>query len=84
MNYTAFIELNDLMMNDLMMNDLMMNDLMMNEFYQNSEYKTWNGFRLLAIDGGRLQLPISKEIIEIFGCSKNNHETKQPASPPIS
>lgn len=63
LNYTAFIELND---------------LMINEFYQDSEYKTWNNFRLLGIDGSRLQLPISKEIIENFGCSKNNHETITP------
>jgi len=63
LNYTAFIELND---------------LMINEFYQNSEYKTWSDFRLLAIDGSRLQLPMSKEVIETFGCSKNNHETITP------
>jgi len=67
--YAAFIELND---------------LMINEFYQNSECRLWNNFRLIAIDGSRLQLPISKEIIEIFGCSKNNHKTKLPASPSIS
>lgn len=63
LNYTAFVELNDVMIND---------------FYQNTEYKTWNSFRMLAIDGSRLQLPISKEIIETFGCAENNHETKTP------
>ena len=63
LNYTAFIGLND---------------LMINEFYQNSEYKTWKDFRLLAIDGSRLQLPMSKEVIETFGCAKNNHETITP------
>ncbi|GBE19491.1 MAG TPA: IS4 family transposase [Candidatus Pacearchaeota archaeon] len=60
LNYTAFIELND---------------LMIESFYQNSEYKTWEDFRLLAIDGSRLQLPISKEIVEFFGYAKNNHAT---------
>lgn len=63
LNYTAFVELND---------------IMINEFYKNSEYKLWNDFRLMAIDGSRLQLPISKEIVEAFGCSKNNHETITP------
>jgi len=63
LKYTAFIELND---------------LMINQFYQNSEYKKWNNFRLLAIDGSRLQLSMSKEVIETFGCSKNNHETITP------
>lgn len=63
LNYTAFVELNDIMIND---------------FYKNSKYKLWNKFRLLAIDGSRLQLPVSKEIIETFGCAKNNSETKTP------
>ena len=63
LNYTAFIELNDAMIND---------------FYQNSKFKTWDNFRMLAIDGSRLQLPISKEIIDTFGCSENNHKTKTP------
>jgi len=63
LNYTAFVELNDLMISD---------------FYTKSEYKSWKDFRLLAIDGSRLQLPVSKEIIETFGCAKNNHEIKTP------
>jgi len=63
LNYTAFVELNDLMISD---------------FYTNSEHKLWKDFRLLAIDGSRLQLPVSKEIIETFGCAKNNHEIKTP------
>ena len=63
LDYTAFVELNDLMIKD---------------FYENSKYKLWKDFRLLAIDGSRLQLPISKEIIETFGCAKNNHKTITP------
>jgi hypothetical protein len=63
LNYTAFVELNDIMIND---------------FYKNNEHKLWNKFRLLAIDGSSLQLPVSKEIIETFGCAKNNSETKIP------
>src|SRR3989338_3773724 len=63
LNYTAFVELNDIMIKD---------------FYENSKYKLWKDFRLLAIDGSRLQLPISKEIIETFGCAKNNHKTITP------
>jgi len=60
LKHTAFIELNDLMIDD---------------FYKNSEYKTWNGFRLLAIDGIKLQLPMSEEIVKAFGHAKNNHAT---------
>ena len=63
LKHTAFIELNDLMIDD---------------FYINSEYKTWGGFRLLAIDGSKLQLPMSEEIVEFFGHAKNNHTAITP------
>lgn len=63
LNYTAFIELNDAIIKD---------------FYENSEYELWKNFRLLAIDGSRLQLPMSKEIVDIFGYARNNHETITP------
>lgn len=63
LNYTAFIELNDVLTKD---------------FYENSEYESWKDFRLLAIDGSRLQLPMSKEIVEAFGYAGNNHETITP------
>src|SRR3989344_332853 len=63
LNYTAFVELNDIMVKD---------------FYKNSKYNLWKDFRLLAIDGSRLQLPFSKEIIETFGYAQNNHKTITP------
>ncbi len=36
-------------------------------FYENTNYKKWQGFRLLAIDGSTLKLPKNKETIEEFG-----------------
>jgi len=63
LSHTAFIELND--------------DII-EEFYTDNIFNLWKGFRLLAIDGSRLQLPSSLEIIENFGFAKNNHLTITP------
>ena len=63
LNYTAFIELNDALIND---------------FYTDNVFNLWNGFRLLVIDGSRIQLPISPEIIGDFGCATNNSSTLVP------
>lgn len=36
-------------------------------FYNNSNYKTWNGFRILGIDGSIIRLPSSEVIKEKYG-----------------
>jgi len=56
LNHNAFIELND---------------GIVKEFYTDNIFDLWNGFRLLAIDGSRLQLPLSLELIENFGFAEN-------------
>jgi hypothetical protein len=38
-----------------------------NYFYEHFEYRTWHGFRLLAVDGSTCQLPRTPEVIEHFG-----------------
>lgn len=63
LNYTAFIELNE---------------GIINEFYTDNVIELWKGFRMLAIDGSKIQLPFSLEIIEDFGFAKNNHQTITP------
>ena len=63
LNYNAFIELNE---------------GIINEFYTDNVIELWKGFRLLAIDGSKIQLPFSLEIIEDFGFAKNNHLTITP------
>ncbi len=55
LNHSAFIELNE---------------LQTNLFYQDTEYKTWNGFRLVAVDGSTLYLPSSEETQKEFGISE--------------
>lgn len=63
LKHTAFIELND---------------LLIEEFYTDNEYKTWKGFRLLGIDGSRIALPNSEEVLDHFGYLKNQSEMRVP------
>lgn len=42
-------------------------------FYDRKEnFHTWNGYRLFAIDGTRLQVPRNQDNIEYFGCARNS------------
>ena len=63
LNPTSFIELND---------------GIINEFYTDNIFELWKGFRLLAIDGSRIQLPFSLEIVEDFGFAGNQGATITP------
>lgn len=44
-----------------------LNEIAINTFYNEAEIYTWYGFRVLAIDGTRLQLPNHPDIINEFG-----------------
>ena len=63
LSHTAFIELNDGIIKG---------------FYTDNIFDLWNGFRLLAIDGSRLQLPLSLELIEDFGFAENQGAVPVP------
>jgi len=63
LSHTAFIELND--------------DII-KEFYTDNVFDLWKGFRLLVVDGSRIHLPLSLEVVEDFGFAKNNHLTIIP------
>ena len=52
LKHTAFIE---------------MDSLQTGLFYSENDYKTWNGFRLAAIDGSTLLLPANEETEKAFG-----------------
>lgn len=47
------------------------------EFYTDNEpgIKTWKGFRLLAVDGSRITLPLTKDLKAYFGETKNHTTT---------
>ena len=44
-----------------------LNEVVIDTFYADAPYHTWNGKRLLAVDGTRLVLPDHPSIIEKFG-----------------
>ena len=54
-----------------------LNHIVIQQFYQQySEYQTWNGFRLCAIDGTMLRLPNEKAIVEHFGIHNGRQSQK--------
>ena len=56
LSHTAFIDLNHPLMDGIYQNNL--------------HYKTWNGFRLCAVDGTTLRLPDEPDITNHFGLQK--------------
>jgi len=52
LKHTGFIELND---------------VILKSFYTRCSFKKWNNFIVLGVDGSRLNLPFSKEILDDFG-----------------
>jgi len=50
-----------------------LSSVLIDEFYTDNDLsvKLWNGFRLLAVDGSRINLPNTKELEKIYGRTKN-------------
>jgi hypothetical protein len=44
-----------------------LNQVAVESFYADASYRTWHGFRVLAVDGTRLNLPNHSSVIEEFG-----------------
>lgn len=64
LNYTAFIELNKQFVETLYQS-------------RSKALKTWHGFRLCAVDGSQLRLPISPSLQHYFGCSAGSAVAQQ-------
>ena len=45
--------------------------MLIHEFYTDNDFKTFKDLRVLAIDGSKIQLPLSDELIESYGRSIN-------------
>ena len=63
LSYTAFIE---------------MNELLVKETKENIILQTWDGFRLVAIDGSTIKVPNTDEIRNHFGVQKSGTEKDCP------
>lgn len=46
-------------------------------FYKEAGYKTYSGYRILAVDGSKVNLPCNKELMEIYGCQKSTNNLIQ-------
>jgi len=57
-----------------------LNEVCIDFFYERAPYYKWNDFRLLAVDGSRLQLPNHKTIKEEFGEIKTGRNGDTPCS----
>lgn len=57
-----------------------LNEVGIKSFYQNAPYRTWNGFRLLAVDGSTAVLPKHKTVTEEFGITNFGPYADSPRS----
>jgi len=49
-----------------------LNEELVENYYSDGEYKRYKGYRLIAVDGSKLRLPKTEEIIKAFGEVENN------------
>jgi len=57
-----------------------LNQVCLDFFYERAPYHKWHGFRLLAVDGSRIQLPNHRTIKEEFGELKTGRNGDTPCS----
>jgi hypothetical protein len=57
---------------------LRLGERLVEEFYTENTYTTWQGYRLIGIDGSTVQLPESEAIRQEFGCSANQYGQGMP------
>ncbi len=61
-----------------------LNEVAVESFYEDAPYHTWNGKRLLAVDGTRLMLPNHQSVIDEFGQSSYGPKSDSPRSVAIA
>jgi hypothetical protein len=70
LKHTAFIELNQ--------------TAVVHTMYEDGDYATFNGFRILGIDGSKVQLPDTDEIRETFGTIPYDNKLDAPGEHPYA
>ena len=58
----------------------LLNDNFVSEFYTDNDITTWHNFRILGVDGLKLQLPLSDEIANEYGYSSSQYGKAIPAA----
>lgn len=46
-------------------------------FYENAEFKTFKGYKILAVDGSKIDLPYNKQLMDKYGCQKGTNNSIQ-------
>jgi len=52
-----------------------LNEELVKGYYSDGDYKRYKGYRVLAIDGSRIQLPNKEDVVEEFGLAENGVKT---------
>lgn len=58
---------------------IMINDEFIQRYYEDDDFKTYKGYRLLAIDGLYIEVPNTKELREHYGYATNSSPDKKVA-----
>ena len=61
-----------------------LNEVAIESFYEDAPYHSWNGMRLLAVDGTRLMLPNHPSVIAEFGQNSYGPKSDSPRSVAIA
>lgn len=46
-------------------------------FYENADFKTFHSYKILAIDGSKIDLPYNKQLMDKYGCQKGTNNSIQ-------
>lgn len=58
---------------------IMINDEFIKRYYEDDDFKTYKGYRLLAIDGLCIEIPNTEELREHYGYATNSNSDKKTA-----
>jgi hypothetical protein len=57
---------------------ILLNIRLIEEFFTENTYSTWNGFRLIAVDGSDIQLPQNEQMKKQYGQAQNQNGPALP------
>ena len=46
-------------------------------FYENADFKTFHNYKILAVDGSKIDLPYNKQLMDKYGCQKGTNNSIQ-------
>lgn len=46
-------------------------------FYENADFKTFHNYKILTVDGSKIDLPYNKQLMDKYGCQKGTNNSIQ-------